>query len=243
MADASTFSAEENNRTGRSRLVSRAVLVAALIVALLAVLLIFENKKDEAVSVGEGLAPTPVIAPRIGVAVSAPVLSDELKEAIKDAPDSAQQVLVSAAPPAESLPAPPAEGSSDVVTKPVLAPTATEVVQPRTGRSSQNAQSKQGPQGGRSASGVLSPPASGLPAPGSASREAGVFVLQLGVFSNAGNAEELRSRLKLAGIPAQLETRVQVGPFPSKEDAARAQEKLRKLGLDQGMLVTTSKRP
>ncbi len=68
------------------------------------------------------------------------------------------------------------------------------------------------------------------------------FTVQLGVFSNPGNAEALQKRLKRAGIPAQLETRVQVGPFKSKEEAARVQEKLKKIGMDAGMMVPLTKK-
>jgi cell division protein FtsN len=63
------------------------------------------------------------------------------------------------------------------------------------------------------------------------------FLVQLGVFANQGNAEELRKKLTAAGIPAQLETRVQVGPFKTREEALLAQEKIKALGLDAGMLV------
>jgi hypothetical protein len=39
--------------------------------------------------------------------------------------------------------------------------------------------------------------------------------VQVGVFSNHTNAEELMQKLHEAGIPAQIESRVQVGPFAS----------------------------
>jgi DedD protein len=70
----------------------------------------------------------------------------------------------------------------------------------------------------------------------------GSFAVQLGVFSNVSNAQELIARLKLAGIPSQLETRVQVGPFANKDEAQRAQDKLRELGLGKGMLVVAGKK-
>ncbi|GAA5171291.1 SPOR domain-containing protein [Viridibacterium curvum] len=69
------------------------------------------------------------------------------------------------------------------------------------------------------------------------------FLVQAGVFANYSNAEELRNKLVAAGIPAQIESRVQIGPFANKQEAAAAQQKLRALGLDGGMLVprTTGK--
>jgi len=67
------------------------------------------------------------------------------------------------------------------------------------------------------------------------------YVLQLGVFSNLANAEELRARLELAGVPAHLEARVQVGPFATREEAAQAQEKIRALGLEPGLVVAVKR--
>lgn len=63
------------------------------------------------------------------------------------------------------------------------------------------------------------------------------FLVQVGVFSNHANAEELVTRLTQAGIPAQIESRVQVGPFASRAEADAAREKLKSMGLDDGLLV------
>lgn len=63
----------------------------------------------------------------------------------------------------------------------------------------------------------------------------------MGVFNSVSNAEDMLTKLKVAGIPAQLETRVQVGPFATRAEALRAQEKLRALGLGKGMLVPPKK--
>jgi len=77
------------------------------------------------------------------------------------------------------------------------------------------------------------------PAPPGVKPPAGrAFALQAGVFSTPKNAEDLRARLELAGIPAQLETRVVVGPFRTRQDAEQAQSKLKALGLARGQLVT-----
>lgn len=63
------------------------------------------------------------------------------------------------------------------------------------------------------------------------------FLLQVGVFSNHANAEELVTRLQQAGIPAQTESRVQVGPFASRQEVDATRAKLKSLGIDDGMLV------
>ena len=52
-----------------------------------------------------------------------------------------------------------------------------------------------------------------------------------GVFLHANNAEKLLKQLQAAGIPAYLETRVQIGPFKNKAEAEAAAEKLRKMGI------------
>lgn len=64
------------------------------------------------------------------------------------------------------------------------------------------------------------------------------FALQMGVFGNLANAEDLRAKLELNGIPASIEARVHVGPFSSKEEVEAVRAKLKELGLDGGLLVT-----
>ena len=64
--------------------------------------------------------------------------------------------------------------------------------------------------------------------------------LQVGVFGNVANAEELRAKLERNGIPSSIsiEARVQVGPFRTPEGADAARAKLKELGLDGGLPVT-----
>ena len=68
-----------------------------------------------------------------------------------------------------------------------------------------------------------------------------VYVLQLGVFNNVANAEELRAKLELNGIPSQIEARVQVGPFKTRQEADAARDKLKALGMEAGMVVAQKK--
>jgi DedD protein len=67
------------------------------------------------------------------------------------------------------------------------------------------------------------------------------YALQMGVFSNVANAEDLRAKLELHGIPSTIEARVHVGPFATKEEADSVRAKLKELGLDGGLLVTMKK--
>ncbi|HWT54202.1 MAG TPA: SPOR domain-containing protein, partial [Rhodocyclaceae bacterium] len=66
------------------------------------------------------------------------------------------------------------------------------------------------------------------------------YLVQMGVFSNIANAEELKGRLDKAGIPAHIEARVQVGPFRNKAEAEAAQKKLSEMGLS-GLLLSPRK--
>lgn len=72
------------------------------------------------------------------------------------------------------------------------------------------------------------------PAPEAAGRG---YVLQFGFFSSAARAEELKARLAQAGIPAQVETRLVVGPFADRREALAAQARLREKGIDTGVLL------
>ena len=58
------------------------------------------------------------------------------------------------------------------------------------------------------------------------------FLLQAGVFTSPQRAEELHAKLTLSGVPLTLETRVQVGPFKTRQEAEAAQEKLKQLGVE-----------
>lgn len=64
------------------------------------------------------------------------------------------------------------------------------------------------------------------------------FALQLGVFGDVANAEELRARLERAGIHATIEARVHVGPFASRAEADAARAKLRELGISEAVLFS-----
>ncbi len=57
------------------------------------------------------------------------------------------------------------------------------------------------------------------------------YTVQLGVFANYANAKALQQKLAANGIPAQLETRVQLGPFSNKQEADDAYRRIKQLGL------------
>ena len=77
------------------------------------------------------------------------------------------------------------------------------------------------------------PIAAESPAP---SRLLSGYALQAGVFADPRRAEDLHARLVLEGIPATIESRVQVGPFQNRAEAEAMREKLKALGVDSVLL-------
>lgn len=74
------------------------------------------------------------------------------------------------------------------------------------------------------------------------------FSVQIGAYASAESVRDLRAKLTKAGLKSYTETvtmrqgertRVRIGPFPTREDAERARERLKKhLSLD-GSIVTS----
>ncbi|MEO8003625.1 MAG: SPOR domain-containing protein [Betaproteobacteria bacterium] len=62
------------------------------------------------------------------------------------------------------------------------------------------------------------------------------YMVQLGVFNTAANAQSLQKQLKRAGITAHLETFVKMGPFKDRHEAEKALARAKKLGV-QAVLV------
>lgn len=87
---------------------------------------------------------------------------------------------------------------------------------------------------------VAEPPPALAPQP--ALRPFSGFLLQAGIFSSVQRAEELHARLTISGVPSTVETRVQVGPFKTRQEAEAAQAKLRELGIESILLPPKGKR-
>jgi DedD protein len=69
----------------------------------------------------------------------------------------------------------------------------------------------------------------------------GQFVVQVTALADAAKARELQKKISAAGVKAYTEvvktakgdvTRVRAGPYPSREAAERARERLKKMSLD-----------
>jgi DedD protein len=72
------------------------------------------------------------------------------------------------------------------------------------------------------------------------------FVIQLGAFSEANRAKDRHAQMVNAGVKGYTEviktptgdkTRVRAGPFPSRDAAEKANERLKALGMTDGIVV------
>ncbi|AWI75948.1 hypothetical protein CEW83_12570 [Parazoarcus communis] len=67
------------------------------------------------------------------------------------------------------------------------------------------------------------------------------YLVQLGVFGSMDNADGLRADVAARGLPAHVEGRVVVGPFPDKAAAEAARARLKREGLASGIVVPPRK--
>lgn len=204
---------EEHDDTLRRRLINRIAVAGVVIVALLGGLALIDNFY---------VAPPPAVTPKI----SPPPPQEDAK------PINAVPV----APLAEA-PEPP---------RPEAVPSIKRTAEPEETRSPSAPLPKQAhPAVSKTAppqelahqepgAAPLHPPPSRPLTQGQAERR---FVLQIGVFNNVDNAQELLAKLQQNGVPAQIEARVQVGPFKTRKEADEARIKLAAMGLDPGLLM------
>lgn len=241
----------------------RAAVVIGLIVVLLAGLLIFEQGQKPEASLASQI-PTPPASSPIGksliTGVSSPALPEEISKAVREAPDVTQATIASMSAPAASVPPSASTSTVPAHEEPAQSepakrnpPNSTPVIPtpaPKSGGDklvvegskpiqpapapTKPAPAKPAPTA--QAAPPTQPPVLTAPVTPTTPHATG-FIVQLGVFNNQSNAEELRTKLALAGIPSQVEMRVQLGPFKNKEEALQAQQKLRTLGLAPGMLI------
>lgn len=134
-------------------------------------------------------------------------------------------------PPATPVePAPPEAGREPPVEETPPPPPSPAMTQPAPAKAAQPAATAT-----RRPAAATTPPTSTRqppePARPAMAPSNGGFVVQLGVFSNPKNAQELVDRLAKLGIRAYTETRVHVGPFLNKAEADKAQAELKRLGI------------
>lgn len=233
----------------KKRLLTRIAIAGGAVVVLLGGLAVFD-----AVFVSP---PSPREVARVSEQAEEPKESKESKEAkaaesVPAATEPAPLAQQEAAPQVPAaVPEPPTftpEGSSSVTTRPAPTASARPLTPPATARPAMIkppeplAAARPGPGPGREAVRPPPPSTATLSRPLSQALEsARQFVVQMGVFSSAANAEELRAKLELNGIPAQIESRVQVGPFLTRVEAEAARDRLRAIGMEPGILTAVRK--
>lgn len=150
----------------------------------------------------------------VSFSASSSALPQTLLDEISTAPDVAQSELAALRPASPT----PVLAASAPQQEPTPAISGISSVSASTSAAEERGHSSPAP-----APAPLKPPVSAEP-----------IFLQVGVFNNPRNAQALMKQLKAAGVPAQVQTRVQIGPFRNQEELVRAQEKLHRLGIDSG---------
>lgn len=225
----------------KRRLLGRIAFAVVVLAGLLASLAVFDRMN----------APDPAPEKR-SVAAFRPV-DKPVPEATKETPPPdtiKSEVTRPEANPAEGIAASPVpEGSTTPrTTVPAASSMEKSLTKPATGRHAlmrspepvvppvqpEPKSVKTAPTAPQKAGGSEPPPVSR--APGLAADRP--FALQLGVFSDVANAEELRAKLEMAGIRASIEARVHVGPFATRAEADAARAKLRELGISEAVLFS-----
>ena len=173
-------------------------------------------------------------------------------------PDQKTSAPMSAAAPVPASAAPAAPLLPEVEPAlPVSAP--APAVGPASGKDSGKAEPKEEilpdpprpskPEAKSSAKAEASPPdASKAEAPKAAASAPGSdrYVVQVGAYSDQAKLREVRRKLSQAGFNTYTQmakdkegkttTRVRIGPFETQQDASKAGDKIRKLGLPVGIL-------
>jgi DedD protein len=227
----------------RGKLIGRLAVAGLLVALLLGVLAFFDHLANPPEEPDE-----PVFSERVPVApkkeMSQPVKpAENLPE--PPAPEKAE-------PPVEPPPPPQVEAKPQATVAPEAAPEkrpAAPIARPTPAAPSLPAV----PEATSAPSNIVPPPRAAVPSepvparpsaqvlehkpapvatPSGVSRLFSGFLLQAGVFTSVQRAEELHARLTLSGVPSTLETRVQVGPFRTRQEAEAAQAKLKELGVE-----------
>ncbi|GGP19530.1 SPOR domain-containing protein [Silvimonas iriomotensis] len=176
-------------------------------------------------AVASAIASAPVAASAVAsepVAASTPEPATPTPAPVTETPEpTPQQAVTTQAPIKAPGRAAPAPAIAPARSTPAPTPVATPAPTPKAAEPALN----------------LPPPektAETPAAPGKFEVHAGSngYTIQAGVFLHASNADKLLTQLQSAGVPAWLETRVQIGPFKNKADAEAAIRKLRKLGIE-----------
>lgn len=221
---------QEEQRKLRTQLAWRLCIAATLVAGVLATLAWLEHKSAPATKLSIGPIKNQTVAPPSPLTEASPQDASTrivpAGENTDDEPGQTETSTFSAQPAQSQLSVRQGQTTTATFTPAVTVPPMTETVsaasQPETATTTlQSSMPRSKP------ASVVRAPA--FPAPIATSNG---FIVQAGVFLHASNAEKLLGQVQKAGIPAYLETRVQIGPFLNKADAEAATRKLRQLGIE-----------
>lgn len=219
---------QEEQRKLRKQLIWRLSIAVVLVACVLGTLAWLEHKpnqaatitRDSSVRIAPRATTTPELAPATTASSPESVIASTPEAEISSTPTPEPSASPTPNASVTAFTGLPAEPYLPAVPKSSLAATATPIPLAieidKTIKQPTSSQSKV----------VLAQP---YPRPVSSNSG---YTVQAGVFLHASNAENMLRQVQSAGIPAYLETRVQIGPFKSQQEADAAVKKLRKLGLE-----------
>ncbi len=238
----------------RRQLIKRLTMAGGLVALLLALLALFDHLSQpvEEVEVPEFTEAVPVAPKKVLTQpVSAP--PEEKTGAAEDA-EGVQASAEEMTPPPPVIAATPEHAPEQTAAPAVPAKAGAK----QTGKAASSAVVPEGtfsppivadapsaPNASEQAATAASRPARVVeltPPPARPARQVEGFLLQAGVFTSTERAEELHAKLTLNGIPTQVETRVQVGPFHTRQEALAAQARLKALGIDSLLVMPKGSR-
>jgi len=218
-------------KQARRRLIGAIGLVVAAIVILPMVL---EHEPKEAHQVIEIRIPSEKTAGEF-----APKVMPDL---------AAPTAPTTASAPVSAEPAPKTTATHNPIPAPAAAPVSAAT--PPTSAKPQNKTASAASLTKNAAPAPAAIPAAAPPA--SPQKEADVFVVQLGAFSDANKAQQRQKSLAANKIKAYTEklktdkgdmTRVRAGPFASREEAEKANVRIKALGIKDGLVTRRQDAP
>ena len=217
----------------KRKLVWRMGLAGLMIVALLGGLALFDymSATSDVEPAPQYTQPVPVPKKSVTQPVTPVEPVAELKDARKDAAPEATSAPVDKAAPKIEMP-----GRQEAASSPAPAKASGGVLRGGSGAVSSGGAVRSAEPRTQSAPAASRANDEAVQPPVTLSRFFPGFALQAGVFADPRRAEELHARLTLEGIPATIETRVQVGPFKTRQEADAAREKLKAMGVDTVLL-------
>jgi DedD protein len=248
---------ENNSAEMRGKLIKRLAVAGVLVASLLGMLAFFDYLATAPEESEAPVFPHPVpVAPRNEVSQPVTPLVDSpapaaVSEPVVEAPpapviEAQPSLVLEVEPKAHRENRPLAPSTAAIARKPAAASATPDVGLARSPRAVPEAtawptiepQEQVSPPrlAAKSNTRVLEPQPASPPVVLTPQRLFSGFLVQAGVFTSPELAEELHAKLTLSGISSTLETRVQIGPFRTRQEAELAQQKLRELGVESVLL-------